>query len=148
MEKAGFFARFAAWFLDGVAVGLVGWLIVMVMLSLGVVAGSAADMGDPLAAVLTGTLSVLFIVIALAIQFVYFGYLWSGSGQSLGMKLLGIRVVHQGGEDLSFVQAGLRGPICDWISGFFFSLVYLWAAFDANQEAWHDKLFDTWVVRA
>jgi len=148
MEKAGFFARFAAWFLDGVAVGLVGWLIVMVMLSLGVVAGSAADMGDPLAAVLTGTLSVLFIVIALAIQFVYFGYLWSGSGQSLGMKLLGIRVVHQGGEDLSFVQAGLRGTIGYWISGFFFSLGYLWAAFDANQEAWHDKLFDTWVVRA
>lgn len=148
MGKAGFFARFAAWFLDGVAVGLVGWLIVMVMFSLGAVAGSAADMGDPLAAVFTGTLSVLFLVVALAIQFVYFGYLWSQTGQSLGMKLLGIRVVHRGGEDLSFVQAGLRGTIGYWISGFFFSLGYLWAAFDANQETWHDKLFDTWVVRA
>ena len=35
-----------------------------------------------------------------------------------------------------------------WISGFFLRLGYIWAAFDADGAAWHDKLFDTRVVRA
>jgi uncharacterized RDD family membrane protein YckC len=29
-----------------------------------------------------------------------------------------------------------------------FGLGYIWAAFDANNETWHDKIFDTWVVGA
>ena len=35
-----------------------------------------------------------------------------------------------------------------YISGLLFSLGYIWAIFDPNKEAWHDKLFDTWVVSA
>jgi uncharacterized RDD family membrane protein YckC len=34
------------------------------------------------------------------------------------------------------------------VSGFFFGLGFIWAAFDANGEAWHDKIFATRVVRA
>jgi uncharacterized RDD family membrane protein YckC len=64
------------------------------------------------------------------------------------MKMLNIQVVGQDGQPLSFLRAGLRGSVGYWISGFIFSLGFIWAAFDAKKEAWHDKLFKTWVVRA
>ena len=63
------------------------------------------------------------------------------------MKLLNVRVVMRDGESISFARGGLRGSLGYWISGFFFSLGFIWAAFDADGEAWHDKLFDTRVVR-
>jgi uncharacterized RDD family membrane protein YckC len=86
--------------------------------------------------------------ILILLQFIYFGYLWSSSGQSVGMKLLEIRVDDSGGGKVSFLRAGLRGTLGYAVSGFFFGLGFIWAAFDANGEAWHDKIFATRVVRA
>ena len=45
-------------------------------------------------------------------------------------------------------RGGFRGTIGYWISGLIFGLGFIWAAFDQDKEAWHDKLFDTWVVQA
>lgn len=49
---------------------------------------------------------------------------------------------------ISFWRAAFRGTLGYIISGFVFSLGFIWAAFDGQKEAWHDKLFDTWVVRS
>jgi uncharacterized RDD family membrane protein YckC len=49
---------------------------------------------------------------------------------------------------MSYVRAALRGTVGYWISGFIFGLGYIWAAFDSDKEAWHDKLFDTSVIEA
>lgn len=45
-------------------------------------------------------------------------------------------------------RAALRGTAGYWISGLIFGLGYLWAACDENQETWHDKVFDTWIVQS
>ena len=89
------------------------------------------------------------IVILVFFHFIYFGWMWSRDGQTVGMKLVNIKVIRQQSDELpSFWRAGFRGTIGYYISGLVFSLGFIWAAFDGNKEAWHDKLFDTWVVRS
>jgi uncharacterized RDD family membrane protein YckC len=80
-------------------------------------------------------------------QFVYFGYFWGKDGQSLGMKLVNIKVIHRDSDQISFLRGGLRGTFGYWVSSLIFGLGFLWAAFDAEKETWHDKIFDTWVVK-
>ncbi len=145
MEKAGFFGRFVAWFVDGFMVGILAWIVEWIF-ALILNPTSGAEGG--ILGFIAGTMMLLMMVIMFLFQFLYFGYFWSKNGQSIGMKLLNIKVVPRGGGDLSFLKAGLRGTVGYWISGFIFGLGYIWAAFDAEKEAWHDKIFDTWVVKA
>ena len=145
MEKAGFAQRFIAWFIDGLAIGIIGGILLAII---GVVAGLGASSDSSILGFLTATLTVIGIVVVILMQFFYFGYFWSRSGSSLGMKLFSIEVVRrQPGEPISFLRGALRGSLGYWISGLVFSLGYIWAAFDAEKEAWHDKIFDTWVVK-
>jgi uncharacterized RDD family membrane protein YckC len=145
MEKANFFGRFLAWFLDGIFmgfIGLFGGLIIFGLISL--MGGTESDF----AVILIIMLTCVLVLILLLLQFVYFGYFWSTSGQSLGMKLVNIKVVRQDGEQLTFLRAGLRGSVGYWISSLVFNLGFLWAAFDTEKETWHDKIFETWVVNS
>jgi len=64
------------------------------------------------------------------------------------MKLTGIKVVQRDGNLQSYVRAALRGTVGYWISALIFGLGFIWAAFDSEKEAWHDKIFDTSVVEA
>ena len=145
MDKANFLSRFFALVLDSIAMAFVSWLIILVWT---LFAASAAQTDSGFLDVLQGVVGVAACLTILLLQFLYCGYFWSKNGQSLGMKLLNIKVVMRGGESISFARGGLRGSLGYWISGFFFSLGFIWAAFDADGEAWHDKLFDTRVVQA
>jgi len=146
MEHAGFGSRFFAWLIDGILMGILG----------GVCAGCAFGVGalaafgdDSFLGWLIGLGFIFLMVVVAFFQFVYFGFFWSRDGQSLGMKMLSMKVVRRNSSELcSFWRAGFRGSIGYWISGLVFSLGFLWALIDANKEAWHDKIFDTWVVKA
>ena len=145
MEKAGFFSRFIAWLLDGIIMGLLAWAVAII---LGGIIGITAGSDSAFLGIIAGGTAILLIVALLLFQFLYFGYFWSKSGKSLGMRLLSMKVVRQSeGEDLSFLRAGLRGTFGYWVSGLVFGLGYLWALIDANKETWHDKIFGTWVVK-
>ncbi|MCB0069441.1 MAG: hypothetical protein KDD77_19895, partial [Caldilineaceae bacterium] len=41
----------------------------------------------------------------------------------------------------------LRGTIGYWISAIPLYLGYIWAGFDGSKEGWHDKIFDTHIVK-
>ena len=143
MDKAGFFSRFFAWLLDGFAMSILVVIIMAVFgLFIGLISGTESGFLNFLA---TSTI-VLLLAFLFLFQFLYFGYFWSKSGQTIGMKLLSVKVVRQGSEPMTFLRSGLRGTFGYWVSGLIFSLGYLWALIDANNEAWHDKIFDTWVV--
>lgn len=143
MAKATFLNRFIAWFLDGIIMGVLAFILSLVI---GLVAGLGASTDSSILGILSAALFFVLFIIIILFQFVYFGYLWSKDGQSLGMKILNMKVIRRNGEGLSFWRAALRGTVGYWISAFIFYLGYLWAAFDAENEAWHDKIFDTWVV--
>lgn len=143
MNKASFFSRFIAWLIDVFAIAIIGALF-SVLLSglLSITSGSDSF----LVSAAFGTLSLILWFAIVILQFLYFGHYWSKSGQSVGMKVTGVRVLQKDGSNLSYVRAALRGTVGYWISGLIFGLGYIWAAFDSNKEAWHDKIFDTEVV--
>jgi uncharacterized RDD family membrane protein YckC len=144
MARAGFLARLLAFLIDNIALGVISWALSLLALPfLNLAEGDAGLM-----AVFAGGAVLFLALILLLLQFLYFGWLWSKSGQSLGMKVVNIRVAREDGSGLGFARAGLRGTVGYWISGLIFGLGFLWAAFDGRKQAWHDKIFDTGVFTA
>ena len=77
----------------------------------------------------------------------YFVYSWSTTGQTIGMRLLGIRVVDAAtGRRISVGQAALRfaGTL---LSAAVCYLGLIWVAFDANKRGWHDIIAKTAVTQ-
>lgn len=145
MTSATFGARFIAYLVDEVVLFFLAWAVV---LPFAMLAGLASITESGVLGLLTGLAFLIMLPALILLQFVYFGYLWSASGQSIGMKLVNIKVIDRQGGAVAFLRAALRGTIGYAVSGFFFGLGFIWAAFDANAEAWHDKIFATRVTRA
>ena len=145
MEKAGFFKRFIAWLIDGVILAVVAVILANLFVSLFDLAGNTTS---GFWNIVGGIAAMVSFFALLVLQFVYFGYFWAKDGRSLGMRLMGVKVVTDEGGTPSFLRAGFRGTVGYWISGIVFGLGYLWALFDAHGETWHDKIFHTRVVKA
>ena len=134
--KAGFWVRFVALFIDGLIVGIPGGIIVTLLVAL---VGKDA----------TGVIIVLYGLFILA-EVAYFVYFWSRpNGQTLGMKMFNLRVVKTDGSPLTVGGAIVRyvGYIVDSII-FGLPIGYLWAAFDKDKQAWHDKMAGTYVIKS
>ena len=67
------------------------------------------------------------------------------NGQTLGKVLFKMRVVKKNGRRISVLDALLRNVFGYTVSQIFL-LGYLWAIFDEEQQAWHDKMTGTVVV--
>ena len=146
MNYAGFFTRFFALLIDQIAMGI---LAAIVSFLVGACAGTALLAEGNILGFLFGSVALIGWAALAIFQFLYFGYFWSRDGQSIGMKLFNCKVVRQSeGESLSFWRAAFRGTLGYYISGLVFGLGFIWAAFDSQKETWHDKLFNTWVVKS
>jgi uncharacterized RDD family membrane protein YckC len=77
----------------------------------------------------------------------YFGAGWSrlARGQTLGMRISGIRVVRTDGGLLDVFEVGSRliGAIVAAVPVF---LGFIWIAFDARRRGWHDRIAGSVVV--
>ena len=67
--------------------------------------------------------------------------------QTPGRRLLGIRVVNESGDSISFWRGILREIIGKTVSGIFLYLGFILVAFDREKRGWHDKIAGTYVVR-
>ena len=78
---------------------------------------------------------------------VYFIFLYASTGQTIGMYILGIRVVRLDGKHMTLMSSIVR-----WLSLFLsmlpLGLGFLWVLIDDRRQAWHDKLAGTCVVYA
>jgi len=85
----------------------------------------------------------LFALVSIAYSIVLIGW----KGQTVGMMALRIKVVPTVGGEMTYGRAALRwvGSI---LSGVACLLGYLWIAWDADKQAWHDKIASTYVVQA
>lgn len=121
--RAGFGRRLVAAIVDGVIYGVV-YIILDIFLSAGAAYG----------------LTLLFSI-------AYLTYLeGSPAGQTIGKKLLNIRVIdYATGGPIGYGRAFLRwlGRILSQIS---ILLGYLWMLWDKEKQTWHDKIANCVVV--
>jgi uncharacterized RDD family membrane protein YckC len=122
LEFGGFWLRVLAYLIDVSLLGIVG---IVLSSALGA-AGQA--MG-----------ALIFIA--------YFIGLWGTTGQTIGMALLGLRVVRNAdGGKITWGTAVLRfigllvAFACIWVG-------VIWVAFDSRKRGWHDMIGGTVVVR-
>lgn len=156
-QFAGFGPRFGALLLDGLIVGVPLMIVYAIAFSLffaglNPVTDATGEFVDanPNSAVL-GVGGVLFLVVLL-IAFLYEPLMTArkgpGNGQTIGKKIVGIRVVNMQNGPITTGQAWGRYLLKSLVSGSVFYLGYLWALWDTNQQTWHDKIVNTVVVRA
>ncbi len=160
-EKAGFWARFAAFIIDGVIVSLFYipfWLTLQIgpqrTTSCHVEDGSITGFGDEpnaLCRVPSGgtiAVAVALAIVALVAGVVYYGKLDGGPrGQTIGKRALGIRVVDKYTGGPIGTGRGVGRYFARILSGLACYLGYLWMLWDPEKQCWHDKLVDDYVVK-
>jgi uncharacterized RDD family membrane protein YckC len=124
--RASFGRRLVAYLIDAVLLGIVGGVL-----------GALLDRDSVESA--NG--------ISLLLGLLYFPYFEGGStGQTLGKKALGIRVIDfNTGGPIGYGRGVVRylGRI---LSGIALLIGYLWMLWDREKQTWHDKLATTVVV--
>jgi uncharacterized RDD family membrane protein YckC len=126
--KAGFWIRVVAFIIDSIIVGVINSIIAAVL--------NSSTTGR------SGIQTLLGII--------YFTYFWSSAspwpGQTVGDKLLNLRVIRTDGSDLTIVQALIR-YVGLFISFIVIFIGVIWVAFDPNKQGWHDKIAGTYVIK-
>jgi uncharacterized RDD family membrane protein YckC len=77
----------------------------------------------------------------------YYAMMEGKSGQTVGKKALGIRVVDPVTGGPIGVGRGIGRYFARMISAIPFYLGYLWAIWDPKKQAWHDKMVNDLVVK-
>jgi uncharacterized RDD family membrane protein YckC len=125
-QYAGFWIRFVAYIID---------VIIMAVLAV---------------------VCIITIIGILALPFVLLGYmpfLWWKRGATFGQQAMGLRVVRAiDGGPIDGSTAVVRALVFwgESLLGSFILIGYLgfiWAAFDPQKQAWHDKAANTFVVK-
>ena len=87
-------------------------------------------------------LLLLFYALSIVAPLIYYGYFEGGpSGQTIGKKALGIRVIRMDGGTLGWGLA-IGRYFARILSGICL-LGYLWMLWDPEKQTWHDKLTNT-----
>lgn len=76
----------------------------------------------------------------------YFAGMWTWKGTTVGGIVLGLKVVRLDGTPITFPVALVRA-LGATFSVIVLFLGFLWIAWDRDQQAWHDKLAGTVVLR-
>jgi uncharacterized RDD family membrane protein YckC len=87
-----------------------------------------------------------FQIYLLAVIFLYYGWFWTRGGRTLGLLTWKLRLIADGGGSVSWRQAMLRFG-AGVLGGLGLGIGLLWALFDRDKRAWHDRLSGTRLVR-
>ena len=159
--KAGFWARFAAFIIDSIVVGLFGIpaYIALVTGPTRVEACSLDSSGEidfdgtvknGLCEVPTSTTWAIVAVLSIAAlvgALFYFAKTEGRTGQTLGALALGIKVVDTGtGQPIGGGRA-IGRYFARILSAIPCYLGYLWMLWDPDKQTWHDKIVNAYVVK-
>ena len=150
MRPASFGQRYFALFLDVLFLEILGALIAFPFIQ-----KVDLDLKSVLSSLLTGNQIDLQSITFILLYSIILSVLWSwyfvgfigNNGQTPGKKLVGIQVQQQDGSPVNYKIAANRFFIGYSVSTMSFGLGFLWALFDADNEAWHDKIAATRVVK-
>ncbi len=134
-EQAGFGLRYGAWMFDFLIT-----LIALMTFTFAVTAiGNQSVMDSNRNLFLVSGLTILLFVLNFVV-------LAGRTGQSAGMKILGIQITHTDGKPFTIKSALLRHLVGYPLSVAALFLGFLWMLWDPQQQGWHDKLAKTIVV--
>src|SRR5687768_7926348 len=123
---AGFGIRLVGAIIDGILLAIVAFI-------LGMIVGMTTNSGRQL--------------LSYAIGAIYFTYFHGSTGQSLGQKIVNIKVVdEETGGNIDYVRAFIRWLV-SIVSGLVILLGYLWMLWDPKKQTWHDKASRALVVK-
>lgn len=86
--------------------------------------------------------NIFFELFLIFLAYLYFCWHWIRGRQTLGMRSWNVFVVHKSGATLNWKQASLR-YIAALLSLGLIGLGFVWALFDKNKLALHDRLSKT-----
>jgi len=119
--RSGFWIRFGAYFLDSILVGIVNGILY---------------------AALKGAGYALGILVFIA----YFSYFEGTTGQTIGARACGIRVVgFADGQSIGFPRSLWR-TLMRYVCAIPIFLGYFWMIWDKEKQTWADKVADSVVV--
>lgn len=80
---------------------------------------------------------------------IFFFYFLIGHsfGATIGKKIMGIRLATYNGRNPGFWRSLIRETIGRFLASIIFYLGYLWIAWDAHKQGWHDKIVGTFCIR-
>jgi len=130
-EYAGFGIRLVAKILDGIILGIVEIVIVLVVFSI------PLPIGPP---------SLKLFIIQFAIRVFYNTWFIGTYGATPGKMVCQLRVVTSDGGQVSYGRACGRF-FAEILSAFFLCIGYIMAAFDQEKRTLHDRICDTRVIR-
>jgi uncharacterized RDD family membrane protein YckC len=121
-EYAGFWIRLAAYVIDSLVISMVFFYSFLALFT---------PSG--------------FILIPL-VAFGYYPYFWSKRGATLGMEVMGLRVVRAIDGGPIDVRTAIVRMVGFYINGMAFDLGFAWVAFEPRKRGWHDMMADTVVI--
>ncbi|HET6953379.1 MAG TPA: RDD family protein [Acidimicrobiales bacterium] len=160
--KAGFFARLGALIIDVIIVSLFS-IPALIVIFAGPTRtttcsvdreGNITDFGEGnrLCEVPSGGTWAAFAVLliaALVAAVLYYGKMEGGpTGQTVGKKALGIKVVDSATGGPIGTGRGIARYFARIASGVVCYLGYLWMLWDPERQTWHDKIIGSYVVMA
>lgn len=134
---AGFWKRYAAYFIDYILLTVVTLPLSMIINVMGVSSGN-----EGMQVALTLVVMLLSMVISIGY---YAGFHASRGGATLGKMAVGIKVVRGNGERISFLRAFCR-YLATIVSSLILMIGFIMAAFTERKQALHDMMCDTLVV--
>lgn len=148
VEYASFWRRLWASLIDGIILTLLYIPIVLALVAsaaLPMAAGVSDESGLGLALAGTGVVLEL-IALGIVLPWLYSAFLESGQKQStFGKRLLGLKVIGESGQRISFGVATGRYFAKTFLSGILF-IGYLMPLFTSKHQALHDKMAGTYVT--
>ncbi|NKQ35655.1 MAG: RDD family protein [Chloroflexi bacterium] len=88
---------------------------------------------------------IINLIVSIFVWVFYFVGAWVLVGQTVGKRILGLRVTSVDGNLITFKQ-GLFRYAGYWLSALPLLLGFLWVLVDDKRRAWHDKLAHTCVI--
>jgi len=137
----GFGRRLLAAMLDAVFI----FFLSMIISTMAGVIGFVLGMYSPEAEEISNR---FVVATGLLVSILYFVLAWArGGGQTVGNFTFMMRIVNTDGSPIGLGRAVLR-YLGFYVSGIFLSLGFLWAAYDARRQGWHDKIARTYVIES
>jgi uncharacterized RDD family membrane protein YckC len=149
---AGFTSRAVAWVVDQ-SIALTIPLVIVAIMGYFLNVPAIARFEQFLESILPGSNAFISwflgpqfaLILTLVFFYSYFVFFLSTTGQTVGMALMGLRVVTTGGQRLRPWRALVR-TLCYVLSLAPFGLGYLWVLGQDQRQAWHDRIAHTYVL--